>query len=158
MECTIVYHWHKCENKCNDAKRWLLEKTCMYRIYLHLWHHLCAIKVILLSQSEHHPISTNLFVSIVEIVSDAIRQNPNTLGLLLGTKEYKISQFADDRCLYLSDEKSLQLALKLIKKFAICSGLNLNRDKSKYIWIASYSNLVTGFLASNGQTVSLHKE
>jgi hypothetical protein len=85
-------------------------------------------------------ISANLFVSIVEILAHAIRQNPNIRGLLLGIKEYKISQFADDTCLYLSDEGSLQLALSLIEKFAVCSGLNLNRYKSEAIWIAASSN------------------
>jgi hypothetical protein len=86
------------------------------------------------------PISANLFVSIVEILAHAIRQDPRILGLLIGMKEFKISQFADDTCLYLSDENSLQLALKTIEKFAVCSGLNLNRDKSEAIWIAASSN------------------
>jgi hypothetical protein len=86
------------------------------------------------------PISANLFVSIVEILAHAIRQDPKILGLLIGMKEYKISQFADDTCLYLADENSLQLALSVIEKFAVCSGLKLNRDKSEAIWIAASSN------------------
>jgi hypothetical protein len=62
------------------------------------------------------------------------------IGLLLGTKEYKISQYADDTCLWLTDEKSLQVALNEIENFALCSGLKLNRDKSEAIWIAASSN------------------
>jgi hypothetical protein len=88
------------------------------------------------------PVSANLFVSIVEILAHAIRQNPNIIGLLLGTKEYKISQFADDTCLYLSDENSLQSALTVIENFTVCSGLKLNRDKSEAIWIAASSNFL----------------
>ena len=86
------------------------------------------------------PISVNIFVTIVEILAHAIRKTPEIIGLLLGTKEYKISQYADDTCLYLTDEKSLQVALNEIENFALCSGLKLNRDKSEAIWIAASSN------------------
>jgi hypothetical protein len=52
------------------------------------------------------------FITIVQILAHAIRKTPNIIGLLLGTKVFKISQFADDTSLYLRDENSLQAALK----------------------------------------------
>ena len=59
---------------------------------------------------------------------------------MLGNKEYKISQFADDTFLYISDENSLQLALSTIENFVVCSSLKLSRNKSEAIWIAAFTN------------------
>jgi hypothetical protein len=86
------------------------------------------------------PISANLFVIIVEILASVIRQNPRVFGIRIGTKTYKISQYADDTCLYLSDEDSLKNVFIILDLFKRCSGLKANRDKSEAVWIGASSN------------------
>jgi hypothetical protein len=86
------------------------------------------------------PISANIFILIVEHLANVIRSNPNIKGIRINGIEYKISQYADDTCLYLSDQNSLQEALNTIKSFTTCSGLKINMDKSEAMWIGATSN------------------
>jgi hypothetical protein len=86
------------------------------------------------------PISANIFVIIVEILAHAIRTNPSINGITIDDQEFKISQYADDTCLFLSNEMSLQNALQIFELFAKCSGLKVNTDKSEAIWIGASSN------------------
>jgi hypothetical protein len=86
------------------------------------------------------PISANLFILIVEILAHAVRKNHRINGIILDNVEYKITQYADDTCLYLSDQESLQAALIVFEMFTKCSGLKVNNDKSEAIWIGASSN------------------
>ena len=86
------------------------------------------------------PVSANIFILIVEILACAIRNNPRIAGILIQNQEFKISQYADDTCLYLSDQESLKAALIVIELFSKCSGLKINKDKSDAIWIGASSN------------------
>ena len=58
------------------------------------------------------PISTNLFVIIVEVMASAIRQNPRILGIQVGQRESRILQYADDMCIYVSNSDSFQIVLR----------------------------------------------
>ena len=80
------------------------------------------------------------FILIVEILAHAIRSNPRIKGIEIDGKVYKVSQYADDTCLFLEDELLLKTALMIFQKFANCSGLNINMDKSEAIWIGASSN------------------
>jgi hypothetical protein len=86
------------------------------------------------------PISANIFILIVEHLANVIRNNPNIKGIHINGIEYKISQYADDTCLYLSNQNSLENALNTIKFFTTCSGLKINMDKSEAMWIGATSN------------------
>jgi exonuclease III len=86
------------------------------------------------------PISANIFVLIVEILAHAIRKNPQIRGIFIDQFECKISQYADDTCLYVADLHSIRNALLVFERFAKCSGLKINRDKSEAIWIGASSN------------------
>jgi hypothetical protein len=86
------------------------------------------------------PISANLFVIVVEILASVIRQNPRVYGIQIGDKTYKISQYADDTCLFLTDEDSLKNVFIILEIFTRCSGLKANREKSEAIWIGASSN------------------
>jgi hypothetical protein len=86
------------------------------------------------------PISANIFVVIAEFMASAIKANPRISGILINGTEFKISQYADDTCMYLSDEESLREAMSVLDLFRTCSGLKINRDKSEAIWIGASSN------------------
>ena len=50
------------------------------------------------------PLSANLFVIIVEAMAAAISQNPQIIGIKVGKKVCKISQYADDTCIYVTHD------------------------------------------------------
>jgi hypothetical protein len=101
------------------------------------------------------PISANLFVIIVEILASVIRSNPRVYGIRIGEKTYKISQYADDTVLYLTDEDSLKIVFTILDIFTRCSGLKANREKSEAIWIGASSNFKHKPLGINWTTKSI---
>ena len=73
-----------------------------------------------------------------------IRNNNIIRGIIIDNKEYKISQYADDTQLFLNgSENSLREALDVLQKFYEMSGLKINVEKAKAIWIGSLSNSPT---------------
>ena len=65
-----------------------------------------------------------------------IKSNANILGIKINNEEFKISQFADDTTLILDGSQgSLQAALSPLEVYGSYSGLKMNKDKRKVIWI-----------------------
>ena len=84
------------------------------------------------------PLSPYLFILSVEILADAIRKNTDITGISINNNQIKISQYADDTTLILNgSEKSLTTAIRIIEKFSKISGLRLNNEKTKALWIGS---------------------
>ena len=84
------------------------------------------------------PISPYLFILCAEILGKMVRKNKEIKGISINGKEYKLSQYEDDTQLILDGtEKSLKAALNLLKQFYIMSGLKINVDKTRALWIGS---------------------
>ena len=87
------------------------------------------------------PISPFIFLLCAEILGQMVRKNKNIKGIKINNKEYKISQYADDTQLLLDgSEKSLRNTLEMLYIFYIMSGLKINIEKTKAIWIEVLSN------------------
>jgi hypothetical protein len=52
------------------------------------------------------PLSTHLFNIVLEVLARAIRQQKEIKGIQIGKEEVKISLFADDMIVYISDPKN----------------------------------------------------
>ena len=76
------------------------------------------------------PLSPLLFVLAVEMLALKIRQDQLCRG---------ISQFADDTTLILEDTTSLRNAMNIVSSFGVLSGLQLNKKKTKALWIGASS-------------------
>ena len=84
------------------------------------------------------PLSPYIFIISIELLSAAIKFDPDIKGVLLENSEYLITQYADDSALILGDDsKSLQKALHIIALFGQCSCLKTNFDKSQAVWIGA---------------------
>ena len=82
------------------------------------------------------PISPYLFIICAEILAILFTQNPKIKGITISNNQYKITQFADDTSLLLDDSKeSLQVALNVLEIYGSMSGLKMNSDKTKVVWI-----------------------
>ena len=84
------------------------------------------------------PLSPYIFILCAEILANMIRKNKDIKGIKIKNKKYLISQYADDTSLILeATEKALKTALNLISYYAKFSGLSMNIDKTRVIWIGS---------------------
>ncbi|KAL6083342.1 hypothetical protein STEG23_036912 [Scotinomys teguina] len=77
------------------------------------------------------PLSPYLFNVVLEVLARAIRQHKEVKGIQIGKEEVKISLFADDMIVYLSDPKySNKELLQLINTFSNVAGYKVNSKKS----------------------------
>ena len=82
------------------------------------------------------PISAYLFLIGAEILARLIQLNPNITGLKIKNIEFKLTQCADDTTLILDgSQHSLQSALNTLEIYGNLSGLKMNKEKTKVIWI-----------------------
>ena len=84
------------------------------------------------------PISPYLFILATELLFQLIDSNPNIKGINIDGFEIKMAQFADDTTLLLDGSLlTLQTALNTIEIFGSLSGLRMNSEKTKVIWLGS---------------------
>jgi hypothetical protein len=77
------------------------------------------------------PLSPYLFTFVLEIPARAIRQQKEFKGIQIGKEEVKISLFADDMIVYISDTKnSTRELLNLINSFNEVAGYKIKSKKS----------------------------
>ena len=84
------------------------------------------------------PISSYLFAICSEILNKMIQANPLIKGINIHGTEYRITQFADDTEIFLDGtEESLQATLDTLQWFEKASGLKINIEKTRAIWLGS---------------------
>lgn len=84
------------------------------------------------------PLSPYLFILCAEVLAVLIKQNKNINGIKVNTVEFLVSQYADDTSLLLDGtEQSLRNTMKVLKFYANISGLYINVEKTKAVWIGS---------------------
>ena len=72
-----------------------------------------------------------LFNIVLEVLARAIRQQKEIKGIQIGKENVKISLFADDMIVYMSDPKnSTRELLNLINSFSEVAGYKINSNKS----------------------------
>ena len=82
------------------------------------------------------PIASLDFLVCAQFLFLLIDRNKNIKGIKIKDEEYKLSQFADDTTMILDGtQTSLQATLNTIEIFGTYSGLKMNKDKTKLIWI-----------------------
>ena len=84
------------------------------------------------------PISPYIFILCAEVLSHMIRKDTSIKGIVIHNNEFKLSQYADDTQIFLDGtEISLRKTLQKLQFFYLMSGLKINVDKTKAIWIGS---------------------
>jgi hypothetical protein len=78
-----------------------------------------------------YPLFPYLFNIVLRVLDIAIRQPKEVKGIKIGKEEVKISLFAYNMIVYLSDPKnSTRELLKLINRFSAVAGYKINSNKS----------------------------
>uniref|UniRef100_A0A3P9KC19 Reverse transcriptase domain-containing protein n=1 Tax=Oryzias latipes TaxID=8090 RepID=A0A3P9KC19_ORYLA len=89
------------------------------------------------------PLSPLLFALALEPLAEAIRTNPKISGVKLGVTEYKISLYADDVLLFLTNPvTSIPVLTAIIGKFGQLSGYKINFDKSEALFLGDQKQWV----------------
>ena len=84
------------------------------------------------------PIAPYLFLLVAEILSRTIINSSSVKGITIGNHTYKLTQFADDTTIFLDGSvDALQATLNVLETFGSFSGLRMNTEKTKVIWIGS---------------------
>ena len=83
------------------------------------------------------PLSSYLFVTAIEILGIAIRNQDYIKGIKINDLETKLLQFADDTTVVSSDLDSARALFVLLDCFEKVSGLKLNVAKTEAMWIGS---------------------
>ena len=104
-------------------------------------------------QGDH--LSLYLFLSAVETLAIAVRENSNVKGITIEGKETKILQYADHTTAVLSDTNSAHAFFKLLDEFGNLSDLKINSSKTEGMWIGSLKIMKRNHLESNGPVVQL---
>uniref|UniRef100_A0A670JJJ0 Reverse transcriptase domain-containing protein n=1 Tax=Podarcis muralis TaxID=64176 RepID=A0A670JJJ0_PODMU len=80
------------------------------------------------------PLSPLLFIVVLEVLLNAIRQNKQIKGVTLGVNEYKIKAYADDVVLTVEEPiDSIKEILNEMEQFGKLAGFRLNKRKTKMI-------------------------
>ena len=84
-----------------------------------------------LGTRQGYPLSPYLFNIVPEVLARTIRQQKEIKGIQIGKEEIKVSLFADDMIVYISDPKnSTRELLNLINSFSAVAGYKINSNKS----------------------------
>lgn len=90
------------------------------------------------------PLSPLLFALTIEPLAIALRSNTDIKGILRGGAEHKVSLYADDMLIYMSDPaESLPKMLELLNSFGRISGYKVNMQKSELMPIDPSCQLST---------------
>ena len=77
------------------------------------------------------PLSSYIVIIVLEVLARAIWQQMLIRGIQIGKEEVKISTFADDMIVYISDhKKSTRELLNLINSFSVVAGYKFNSGES----------------------------
>ena len=96
------------------------------------------------------PLSALLFILVAEVMALKIKQNNDIHGIIVHSnksnmsKEFKISQLADDTVIFLNGIESANTAIEEVKQFGIFAGPSLNFMKTNALSIQPQSEFVNG--------------
>ena len=86
------------------------------------------------------PLSGLLFVIGIELFARAVKNDTDIKGINVDQKEIKITQYADDTTVLVSDCDSILRLLKLLDEFKQVSGLKINTEKTEAMWLGAWKN------------------
>ena len=88
------------------------------------------------------PLSVPLYVLTAESMAISILSNPGIHGVkpLKSKNEVKLSQFADDTTLLLTDEQSVAETFHIFDRYELVSRAKINKCKCKGLWSGDFSN------------------
>ena len=86
------------------------------------------------------PLSPYLFILVIELLAIRLREDPEVVGLKIDGSMQKLSVYADDMTVAVTDIESAKRAFQVFKIFAQNSGLKMNMEKTEGMWLGRQKN------------------
>ena len=86
------------------------------------------------------PLSPYRFIICLEVLAISIRSDKQIQGILVDDEEIKLETFADDLKLFLRNQISLNPLFNTVQQFTLCSGLEINYQKTEVILLGNQKN------------------
>ena len=84
------------------------------------------------------PISSSLFVVLIEVLGQKLREDKGTVGILVNKHEKQHEQYADDIwTLIHANQNNLNNLMKTMYEFSMATGQKINYDKTQIVRIGS---------------------
>jgi hypothetical protein len=87
------------------------------------------------------PLSALLFIILVQVLQHMLYKNKDINGIIVGDKEIKILQMADDTTIFTTKLEDVPKILKILKEFYEISGLKTNIDKTVAYKLGKHQDL-----------------
>ena len=86
------------------------------------------------------PCSALIYIVTAEILAIILRNQRKGINIPNTSKNIKITQLADDTTLFLNNEEDITKSLNILEEFGTLSGLKINKDKTKGMWLGKRNN------------------
>jgi len=86
------------------------------------------------------PCRASFLLSESKRFARALKNDPNIKGIIVGQKEIKITQYADDTTVLVRDCDLVPRLLKLLEEFKNVSGLQINTSKIEAMWLGTWKS------------------
>ena len=83
------------------------------------------------------PLSSSLFIIVLELLAISIRNNDQIRGIVVDGNEIKLVIFADDMTSFVRDKLSHRTLFDILKLFGTYSGLKVNHDKTEILLLGN---------------------
>ena len=102
------------------------------------------------------PLSALLYVLCAEVFSTAVRSNVNIIGYKFnnGREEHKITQYADDKVVYVTTEGSVTELFDVIDKFDSATNSRNNKDKTEGLLVGTFTHYENFYPAIDWETTN----
>ena len=86
------------------------------------------------------PLSSSLYVLVIEIFALQLRKNPNIVGFRVEGEKIISLHYADDAIITIKQNKCFKEVIKDLQDYEEASGAKVNYDKTKGLWTGQWKN------------------
>ena len=86
------------------------------------------------------PISSLLYVLVIEILALQLRQNPNIVGFTVGGEKIISTHYADDAVIIIKQNRCFKEVYKELLDYEAATGAKINLTKTKGLWVGAWKS------------------
>ena len=84
------------------------------------------------------PLSSPLYVMVIEILALQLRSNPNIVGFQIGEEKFVSAHYMDDSTIIIKQNRCFKEVIKELSDYEDASGAKVNYQKTKGLWTGSW--------------------
>ena len=84
------------------------------------------------------PLSSLLYVMVIEVLALQLRDNPNIVGFQVGNEKFVSAHYMDDTTIIITQNRCFKEVIKELADYENASGAKINPQKTKGLWAGSW--------------------